>query len=386
MTTKNCKFMDTIYLDNAATTPILPEVIKTVSDVMGTIYGNPSSTHQIGRKAKAMVETARKNIAKHFNANSNEIVFTAGGSEADNLILKNAVVNLGVTTIISSKIEHHAVLHTIEFIAKEYNITVKWLNLNEFGDVDYEQLEAFLGENDEKKLVSLMYVNNEIGNLLNIQKVTDLCNENNAYFHSDAVQAVGHFKINLQETPIDFFAASAHKFHGPKGVGFAYIKNGIGIQPMLLGGEQERGARAGTENVHNILGMEKALSIAYKNLEIETNQIQHLKTYFINELKANFKGILFNGNSENEINSSYIILNARFPKDFSMLLFNLDLKGIAVSGGSACQSGSNNGSHVLNELLNDEEALKTSVRFSFSKLNTIEEIDAVIKVLIGLIN
>ncbi len=213
--------MNTIYLDNAATTPILPEVIKTVSDSMGTMYGNPSSIHQIGRKAKATVETARKNIANHFNANSNEIVFTAGGSEADNLILKNAVVNLGVTTIISSKIEHHAVLHTIQFIEKEYNITVKWLDLNEFGDIDYEQLEAFLVENDEKKLVSLMYINNEIGNLLNVQKVTDLCVENKAFFHSDAVQAVGHFKINLQETPIDFFAASAHKFHGPKGVGFA---------------------------------------------------------------------------------------------------------------------------------------------------------------------
>lgn len=377
--------MNTIYLDNAATTPILPEVIETVSDAMVTTYGNPSSTHQIGRKAKAMVETARKNIAKHFNANSNEIVFTSGGSEADNLILKNTVVNLGVTTIISSKIEHHAVLHTIEFIEKEHNVKVKWLDVNEFGEIDYKQLEAFLVENDEKKLVSLMYVNNEIGNLLNVQKVSDLCVENNAYFHSDAVQAVGHFNMNLQETPIDFFAASAHKFHGPKGVGFAYIKNGVGIQPMLLGGEQERGARAGTENVHNILGMEKALSVAYKNLEIETKQIQSLKTYFINELKTNFEGILFNGNSENETKSSYIILNVRFPKDYSMLLFSLDLKGIAVSGGSACQSGSNKGSHVLNELLNNSEAIKTSVRFSFSKFNTKEEIDTVIDILKELI-
>lgn len=373
--------MKTIYLDNAATTSMLPEVIDLVSDLMKTTYGNPSSTHHIGRKSKSLVETARKNIAKHFKAAPNEIVFTAGGSEADNLILKNAVENLGVKTIISSKIEHHAVLHTIEFIEKNYNVEVKWLDIDENGAINFNQLEGFLKLDSSKKLVSLMYVNNEIGNILNIQKVSDLCIENNAYFHSDAVQAVGHFNFDVQQTPIDFFAASAHKFHGPKGVGFAYIKNGIGIQPLLLGGEQERGARAGTENVHSILGMEEALKIAYQNINIETVKIQALKNYFIAQLKQNLDEVKFNGFSEDITKSSYIILNVRFPKDYSMMLFSLDLKGIAVSGGSACQSGSNKGSHVLNTILNEDEAKKTSIRFSFSKFNTKEELDTVIKVL-----
>ena len=371
--------MKNIYLDNAATTPILPEVIDTVSTSMVNFYGNPSSTHQIGRKAKSLVETARKKIAKQFNAASNEIVFTAGGSEADNLILRNAVTNLGVTTIISSKIEHHAVLHTIEQLEKEFKIIVYWVNIDENGLVDVNHLEELLKKNDDKKLVSLMYVNNEIGNLLDLRRVSDLCIEYNALFHSDTVQGIGHFEIDIKKTPIDFFAASAHKFHGPKGVGFAYIKRGFGVQPILLGGEQERGARAGTENIHSILGMEKALDIACSNMEEETAYIQNIKSYFIKELKNNFKNVEFNGNSESESKSSYIILNVRFAKEYSMLLFNLDLKGIAVSGGSACQSGSNKGSHVLNSILSEQEAIKTSVRFSFSKFNTIEEIDYVIE-------
>lgn len=371
--------MKNIYLDNAATTPILPEVITTIAESMTHSYGNPSSIHQIGRKAKSLVETARKNIAKHFNASANEIVFTAGGSEADNLILRNAVTNLGVTTIISSKIEHHAVLHTIKDLEKEFNIVLNWVELDEFGTVNYSHIETLLQKDTSKKLVSLMHINNEIGNLLDIKKVSKLCCDNDALFHSDAVQVVGHYEIDVNETPIDFFAASAHKFHGPKGVGFAYIKKGYGIYPMLHGGKQERGARAGTENVHSILGMEKALEIAYLNLEEDTKYIQNIKSYFINELQHNFEGIIFNGCSESETKSSYTILNVRFPKEYAMLLFNLDLKGIAVSGGSACQSGSNKGSHVLNAILHENEQFKTSVRFSFSKLNTIKEIDYVIK-------
>jgi cysteine desulfurase len=375
-----------VYLDNAATTPMLPEVITVVTDAMHTVYGNPSSIHQIGRTSKSLVETARKNIAKHFNVTASEIVFTAGGSEADNLILRNAVINLGVSTIITSKIEHHAVLHTIENLAKEFPIKVFWVQVDETGTIDFEHLETLLGQSNEKKLVSLMYVNNEIGNILKVEKVTDLCNTYKALFHSDAVQAVGHFKLDIQKTPIDFFVASAHKFHGPKGVGFAYIKKGVGIYPILHGGEQERGARAGTENVHSILGMEKALQIAYSNLEKETIDIQTLKSYFIQQLKNNFEGIKFNGTSESEQDSSYIILNVQFPKEYAMLLFNLDLKGIAVSGGSACQSGSNKGSHVLNTILSEKDAKNTSVRFSFSKLNTIEELDFVINNLKTLIH
>lgn len=378
--------MKTIYLDNAATTPILPEVIDVISIAMANVYGNPSSTHHVGRKAKSMVETARKNIAKHFNASAQEIVFTAGGSEADNLILRNAVTNLGVRTIISSKIEHHAVLHTVENLQKEFGINVKFVDLDESGSVNYRHLGQLLQESDERKLVSLMHVNNEIGNILDLKLVSQFCIANNALFHSDAVQGVGHFNIDIKQTSIDFFVASAHKFHGPKGVGFAYIKRGFGIHPILHGGEQERGARAGTENVQNILGMEKALKISCTNMQEESACIQQLKNYFIEELKQNIKGIKFNGASASETESSYTILNVRFPKDYAMLLFNLDLQGIAVSGGSACQSGSNQGSHVLHAILPEKEAEKTSVRFSFSKFNTKEEIDDVIQTLIKLIN
>lgn len=378
--------MKKIYLDNAATTPLLPEVIDTITEVMGTTFGNPSSTHQFGRKAKTAVETARKNIAKYLNASANEIIFTAGGSEADNLILRNAVTNLNVTTIISSKIEHHAVLHTIENLQTAFNVEVNWVDLDENGSINYVHLESLLKASEGKKIVSLMYVNNEIGNLLDIQKVSNLCIANGALFHSDAVQGVGHFKMDVQKTPIDFFAASAHKFHGPKGVGFAYIKKGFGISPILHGGEQEKGARAGTENVHSILGMEKALEIACENLVEETAQIQEVKSYFIKALKESFEGIEFNGLSESATNSSYLILNVRFPKEYPMLLFSLDLKGIAASGGSACQSGSNKGSHVLNSILNEDEALKTSVRFSLSKFIRKEDIDDVIDALKTLIN
>lgn len=378
--------MKTIYLDNAATTPILHEVIDAISNAMATVYGNPSSIHHVGRKAKSVVETARKNIAKHFNASAQEIVFTAGGSEADNLILRNAVTNLGITTIISSKIEHHAVLHTMEHLRDEFGIWIKFIDLDESGTVNYAHLEQLLQESDEKKLVSLMHVNNEIGNILNLEKVSELCIAYNALFHSDAVQGVGHFNIDIKQTPIDFFAASAHKFHGPKGVGFAYIKRGFGIHPILHGGEQERGARAGTENVHSIFGMEKALEIACLKMQEESAYIQKLKNYFIDKLTENFEGIEFNGESASENGSSYTILNVRFPKNYAMLLFNLDLKGIAVSGGSACQSGSNQGSHVLHAILPEKEAEKTSVRFSFSKFNTKEEIDFVIQTLLKLIN
>jgi len=378
--------MKTIYLDNAATTPILPEVIDVISSAMANVYGNPSSIHHIGRKAKSLVETSRKNIAKHFNASAQEIIFTAGGSEADNLILRNAVTNLGVTTIISSKIEHHAVLHTMEHLRNEFDIVVKYVDLDENGAVNYTHLVQLLQATDDKKLVSLMYVNNEIGNILNLEKVSELCIANNALFHSDTVQGIGHFNIDVKQIPLDFFVASAHKFHGPKGVGFAYIKRGFGIHPILHGGEQERGARAGTENVHSILGMEKALEISCMNMQEESAYIQKLKNYFIGELKQNFEGIEFNGQSASETESSYTILNVRFPKEYAMLLFNLDLKGIAVSGGSACQSGSNIGSHVLHEILPEKEAAKTSVRFSFSKFNNIEELDYVVSTLKKLIN
>ena len=378
--------MQKVYFDNASTTPIDKDVIIAVTRTMQEVYGNPSSTHQFGRKAKAIIEQARKNIAKLFNASSSEIIFTSGGSEADNLILNNAVKNLNVTRIITSKIEHHAVLHTVNSLKKENDIVVEYVNCNEFGKIDYKHLEKLLSYSEKNTLLSLMYVNNEIGNILDVKKVLNLCNKYNVLFHSDAVQAVGHYNIDLQETPIDFIAVSAHKFHGPKGVGFAYIKKGFGITPILHGGTQEKGARAGTENVANIIGMDIALNKILNNIDNDIKQITNLKKYFILKLKNTFKDIAFNGVSNDLQNSSYCILNVRFNKELPMLLFNLDLKGIAVSGGSACQSGSNKGSHVLNEILSNYDSYKTSIRFSFSKYNTKNEVDYVIKILSEIIN
>ena len=373
--------MQTIYLDNAATTPISSEVIQEMARSMKEVYGNPSSTHQVGRKAKALVENARKNIAKILGCTASEIVFTAGGSEADNLILRNAVTNLKVKRIISSKIEHHAVLHTIQSLKEEFSIRVEMVDLDQDGDIDYDHLKALLQNSQEKTLVSLMLVNNEIGNILDVDFVCTLCKENSALFHSDTVQGIAHLPIDLQQTPIDFIAASAHKFHGPKGVGYAYFKKGFGIRPILIGGEQERGARAGTENTHSIIGMEKALSLGINNFKEDKNYISHLKQYFISQLKKTFSDIAFNGNSDDIAKSAFHILNVRFSNEIPMLLFNLDLKGIAASGGSACQSGSNQGSHVLNNILSPKDAQKTSVRFSFSKYNTEEDVDYTIKVL-----
>lgn len=368
--------MKSVYLDNAATTPMLPEVIEAVQQSMLTNFGNPSSIHQYGRKAKAAVETARKNIAKHFNISSSEIIFTAGGTEADNLILFNAVLNLGVERIVTSKIEHHAVLNTVKFLEAKHKIAVDYVRVNESGTVSMESLGDLLNKSKKKTLVSLMYVNNEIGNMLPVEDVVALCKEYEAYFHSDTVQAIGHYHLDLQKTPIDFIAASAHKFHGPKGVGFAYFKKGIGILPMLHGGGQEKGARSSTENVHSIVGMEKALAISCEDLGKDKEYIIGLKKYFVKKVKELIPNIEINGESVEK--TSYTILNLRFPIEDRMLLFNLDLSGVAVSGGSACQSGSSKGSHVLQEFLDEKEEKKTSVRFSFSKLNTFDEVDYVL--------
>ncbi len=373
--------MKKIYFDNAATTPIDKDVISVITQSMKDNFGNPSSTHQIGRTAKAMVEKSRKTIAGIFNCSSSEIVFTAGGSEADNLIIYSAVSNLGVKRIISSSIEHHAVLHTIKALEEASLIEVDHVDIDENGEVDYNHLNILLQNSPLKTLVSLMHVNNEIGNILNLERVIEICQINNALFHSDTVQGIAHVEIDLQKIPIDFMAASAHKFHGPKGVGFAIIKKGFGINPILHGGEQEKGARAGTENTHSILGMEKALSLAIKDYAQDKNYILDLKKYFIQQLQNNFIDIQFNGFSDDLEKSAFHILNVRFQKEYPMMLFNLDLKGIAASGGSACQSGSSKGSHVLNTILSEEDAQKTSIRFSFSKHNTKEEVDIVINAL-----
>jgi len=367
-----------IYLDNAATTPLLQEVIETITQSMKVIYGNPSSTHSVGQAAKAVVEMARKNIAKHLHCSAQEIIFTAGGSEADNLVLYNAVNQLGVKTIISSPIEHHAILHTLDFLKYTYHLNVLFVNICSDGSIDYSHLEQLLSENPEPKLVSLMYVNNETGSMLQLKKVADLCKQYKTYFHSDTVQGVGHFSLNLSQIHLDFMTASAHKFHGPKGVGFAFIRKGIPFKPLWHGGDQEHGLRAGTENVHSIVGMEKAMDIAYQNLEIDQKHIASLKDYFVTQLQKLIPDIQFNAQSDTHEQNAYHILNVRFTAPIEMFLFKLNLQGIAASGGSACQSGSNKGSHVLKAILNENEAQKTSVRFSFSKQNTIAELDLVL--------
>lgn len=375
--------MKQIYLDNAATTAIRPEVITRMTKVMGDNYGNASSTHSFGRSSKALLEQCRKNIAAYFNANASEIVFTSGGTEADNLALRSVVRDLGVTEIITSKIEHHAVLHTAEQLQKEYGITLKFVNVDACGNIDYSHLELLL-QNSSKAIVSLMHINNEIGNILDLGRVAELCTTYKALFHSDTVQSVGHYNIDLKAISIDFLAASAHKFHGPKGVGFCFIRKESGLKPLIFGGEQERGYRAGTESIHNIMGMDEALKIAYTTLEDEKTYISELKSYFIQQIKTHLPKASFNGNCEDNEKSTFTLVNVCLPlapEKASMLQFQLDLKGIACSKGSACQSGSNQQSHVLTEILDIEKIKQPSIRFSFSIYNTKEELDYVVKVL-----
>ena len=372
-----------VYFDNAATTPLYPEVVEKITEVLSNTYGNPSSTHALGRGAKSLIEYSRKQIAKELNALPSEIIFTSGGTEADNFILHSCVRDLGVQVVISSLIEHHAVLHTLEVLAKEYPIQIVYVNLTERGDIDLQHLKNLLEQYTEKKvLVSLMHLNNEIGNILPLKEVATLCKEKGAYFHSDTVQSVGHYPINLQEIPVDFITASAHKFHGPKGVGFAFIRKGIVLHSIITGGEQEKGLRAGTEAVHNIAGMEVAFNLCYKNLDKNTEKLKNLKQYFIHQLKHHFPEIVFNGTSESLEESSYTIVNVGFPtlqQQDNTLLFQLDLKGIACSKGSACQSGSVQVSHVLSAFMPKEALQYPSLRFSFSAFNTIEEVDFLIE-------
>ncbi|NNL82255.1 MAG: cysteine desulfurase [Winogradskyella sp.] len=375
--------MQKVYLDNAATTAIRPEVIDRMADVMRNQFGNASSTHSFGRSAKALLEQCRKNIAAHLNAEASEIVFTSGGTEADNFALRSAVRDLGVTKIITSRIEHHAVLHTAEQLQKEYNIDVEYVKLDAHGGVVLESLEDLLKE-EGKKLVSLMHINNEVGNMLNLEQVSNLCKTYDALMHSDTVQSIGHYKLDLKKLKVDYLAASAHKFHGPKGVGFCFVRNGSGLKPLIYGGEQERGYRAGTESIHNIVGMSEALDLSYKNIETEKQHIINLKQYFIATLNQKLNGIAYNGACSDLDKSTYTLVNLRLPisaEKAAMLQFQLDLKGIACSKGSACQSGSTQQSHVLTQLLSDEELKKPSIRFSFSKYNSKEELDYVIDTL-----
>lgn len=371
--------MKKVYLDNASTTALRPEVIQEITHVLQEEYGNPSSTHSFGRSAKNILESSRKLIAKQLNASAQEIIFTSGGTEANNWILRSAIKDLKVKRIITSKIEHHAVLNTVLALQTEYGVEVDFVNLNSKGEADINHLVELLSQ-DKPTLVVLMHVNNETGTVLDIEKVARLCKQYNALFHSDTVQSVGKTEIDLQKAEVDFIVASAHKFHGPKGIGFAFIRKNPGINPMIFGGEQEKGLRAGTEGVHNIAGMAKALEVSYENLEVERKYIQNLKDYFVGKLKIDFPNFKINGNPE----GFYNIINVLFPfsdEKTAMILFSLDMKGIAVSRGSACQSGSIKPSHVLKEMLSDEDLKKPSLRISFSHFNTSEDIDLLIEAL-----
>jgi cysteine desulfurase len=376
--------MRKVYFDSAATTQVRKEVIEKMTQVMSECYGNPSSTHAYGRAAKTLIEQARKDVAKHLNVSAGEIIFTSGGTEADNLAICSSVKDLGVTRIITSKIEHHAVLHTVEEMQDKHNVTIDYVNLEDCGSINITHLEELLANSKEKTLVSLMHINNEVGNMLDIEAVAKLCKSHNALFHCDTVQSVGHFKLDFSKIPVDFTAVSAHKFHGPKGVGFAFIRKNSGLKPMIVGGSQERGIRAGTESVHNIVGLSEALNISYKNLEEEKAYIKSLKEYFREQLQQHIPAASLNGGCSDNEKSTYTLLNVCLPiaeEKAVLLLFQLDLNGIACSKGSACQSGSGQASHVLQAILEDDKLKRPSVRFSFSKYNTKEEIDYVIGVL-----
>ncbi|MER3498571.1 MAG: cysteine desulfurase [Chitinophagaceae bacterium] len=375
--------MNRIYLDNAATTALDKEVLDAMLPYMTTQFGNPSSIYSYGRESRLAIENARKTVARLLNANPGEIFFTSGGTESNNTAICAAIRDLGCRHIISSPIEHHAVLHTVEHYGCTQQVTYSFVKLLPDGHVDLKDLDEQLAAQEKRCLVTLMHANNEIGNLLDIDAVGNICKKYNAIFHSDCVQTVGHYPIDLRKTPVHFISASGHKFHGPKGCGILYVNDNVKISPFIFGGAQERNMRAGTENLYGIVGFAKALEIAMNNFEKDSAYIQSLKTYMISRLRENCKKVSFNGDAEGR--SLYTVLSACFPKTekSEMILFNLDINHICASGGSACSSGANQGSHVIRAINNDPN--RVTVRFSFSKHNTKEEIDIVVEKLNELI-
>lgn len=360
-----------IYFDSAASTALHSEVLNEMIPFLTEHPGNPSSTHAFGRKMKAAIEQARKDIAQSINASPLEIVFTSCGTESNNLAIKGAVSKFNVQHLITSKIEHKCVLNTCLEIEKQ-GVELHYIDVDQQGYFDLTQLNELLEHLEGKKLITLMHANNEIGTINNIKEIGQICERHNALFHSDTVQTVAHFPLDVQDYKIHYMSGSAHKFHGPKGIGFLYVRKDVRIEPQILGGGQERGFRSGTENVAGIVGMAKALAISNANFESDKARILSLKKYFIEELKNNIKDIAFNGDTENGL---YTVLSVSFPPSLSndMLLFNLDIAGIAVSGGSACSSGANTGSHVLDATNHDLK--RKAIRFSFSNQNTKEEVD-----------
>ena len=362
-----------IYFDNAATTPLDDRVIEVMSDTMRALFGNPSSIHAEGRQARALIERARKTVANSLNASIGEIFFTSGGTESNNMALKCAVRDLGVTRIISSPLEHHCVLHTLDRLSGE-GVRVDTVRVADCGTVDYAHLEELLATDSAKTLVSLMHANNEIGTLLDLDRVATICEAHGAFLHSDTVQTVGHYPLDVDATRIQFLSGAAHKFHGPKGVGFIYINNDHLVKPFIDGGAQERNMRGGTENVYGIAGMAKALELANAEMGGRRALIEDLRDYMRAQLTARFDGLSFNG-SEHGL---YTVLSVSFPPSANtdMLLLSLDIAGISASGGSACSSGSDTGSHVIQALRQAPD--RKTIRFSFSHLNTRAEVDHVV--------
>lgn len=374
-----------VYLDNAATTPIDERVIELMTRVLRDNYGNPSSIHSHGRKSRTLIEKSRKKVANALGVAPGEICFTSGGTEADNMAITCAVHDLGCNHIITSPLEHHAVLHTAEHIGQCHKeVKVSLVSLTPNGHIDTESLKQILAENkDRKTLVSLMHANNEIGNMIDLAEIGGICEEFNAYFHTDTVQTIGHWDVKPKECKVHFLAASAHKFNGPKGSGFIFIDESVQVKPFIHGGAQERNMRGGTENLAGIVGLAKSLELSLAEKDEVKANILAMRHHFIERLQNEIEGVSFNGDYEGRCN--YIPLNVAFPnhKDSDMMLFNLDIAGISASGGSACSSGSNIGSHVLRAINADPN--KTSIRFSIGRFNTMEEIDYTIDKLVEIV-
>jgi cysteine desulfurase len=366
-----------VYFDNAATTPISDEVVEVMTSCLKEHYGNPSSIHADGRRVRAALEEARKTVAQCIGASIGEIFFTSGGTESNNMALKCAVRDLGVTRIITSPTEHHCILHTIENLTQFHNVKVEYLDVCNKGKTSLQQLEELLANSTEPTLVSLMHANNEIGTMIDLDKVSEICDQYNAFFHSDTVQTVGHFPLDVDKTKIHFLSGAAHKFHGPKGVGFIYVNGDVSIKPFIDGGSQERNMRGGTENVYGIVGLAKALELSVSQMNERKAHIEGIRDYMAEQLNQNFKGIQLNGDFDGD--RLYTVLSVSFPASprSEMLLLSLDISGISASGGSACSSGAETGSHVM-QATKAEPGRKT-IRFSFSHYNTKEEVDFVVE-------
>jgi len=371
--------MSRIYFDNAATTSLDPEVLAAMMPFLTEKFGNPSSIYSYGRETKMAIEMARKSVAKTLNASPGEIFFTSGGTESTNTALHAAIRDLGCRHIITSPVEHHATLHTVEYLAHTGQATLSLVKLTDKGHIDINHLEELLAGSKERTVVTLMHANNEIGNLLKMKAVGDLCEKYNAIFHSDTVQTVGHYPFDLKKLNVHFINGASHKFHGPKGVGILYVNENVSIKPYINGGSQERNMRAGTENLYGIVGFAKALELATARYEQDSAYIKDLKTYMTGKLKETFNDLAFNGDTEGS--SLYTVLNVSFPmtERSDMLLFNLDMAGICVSGGSACTSGASSVSHVIKAIYNGNAADRVPIRFSFSRHNSREEINLVIE-------